>query len=363
MKNKNEWMRSEIASWRDDGIIEGGLAETLLARYPVSQSKLSLGAVLAGSFGALLIGLGIIALFAANWDCFNRAWRAAISVAPMVFCGMLALLASVKHWKARAFWEPLGILWSVAIIAAACLVAQTYQVGGNIPGFVFFVALLVLPVVWFTQSVAMMSVWPVFAIVWSGCANEAEGESWGLVFKSLGLLALSLPAYLAFLRRKPSGFALGLGQFSTGLFYSAGAAMLFLASAPRDFVSVESGILIFWAFSAVVLLAGVFFKLPFWVFIAVFSAANAAIASIGGGLPLYVVSLLLAIAVTAFGVYKVSQSYTNVGAGLFLVLIVAKFFESKLDFTVKGLILIASGVVLTVLNIAMAKIKKRRMAA
>ena len=51
---------------------------------------------------------------------------------------------------------------------------------------------------------------------------------------------------------------------------------------------------------------------------------------------------------------------TNIGIVLLSWLILAKFFESRVDFTVKGLVLIASGVLLAVLNVVLVRAKKRR---
>ena len=143
----NEWLRREIGAWRDEGIVTEETAEALMKRYQPTERRFSWGVMIAGGFGALMIGLGVIALFAANWDCFGRPVRAAISLAPVVLCGIAALVASAKGWKSMALWEPLGILWCIATAAGTCLVAQTYQVGGSVPGLILFVALLMLPAV------------------------------------------------------------------------------------------------------------------------------------------------------------------------------------------------------------------------
>ena len=37
--NRQEWMRTEIATWRQEGVIDDGLAATLLGRYAAADSK------------------------------------------------------------------------------------------------------------------------------------------------------------------------------------------------------------------------------------------------------------------------------------------------------------------------------------
>ena len=75
---------------------------------------------------------------------------------------------------------------------------------------------------------------------------------------------------------------------------------------------------------------------------------------------LYVVSLVLALGVLSYGVRKLKLSYANIGAALLLWLILVKFFASHLDFTVKGIVLILSGAVITVLNVVFIRLRKRR---
>jgi hypothetical protein len=75
---------------------------------------------------------------------------------------------------------------------------------------------------------------------------------------------------------------------------------------------------------------------------------------------LYALALVLAIAVAAWGITRMRIFLSNMGLALLLWLILAKFFESRVDFTIKGLVLIASGVLLAVLNVFLVRAKKRR---
>lgn len=361
--NRQEWMRTEIATWRQEGVIDDGLAATLLGRYAAADSKVSLGARIAGIFGALLIGLGVIALFAANWDVFGRGVRAALALAPVVLCGVLALVASRKGWTSMSLWEPLGIVWCIATGAAACLIAQTYQIGGTVPDLILFVALLCLPVVWVTRAVVPMAVWPVFAIAWGIAMNLTGYTAWPLAVWSLGLMALSLPAFVAFVRRKPGRIALKAGQSMTGFIYSFGTGILLLyALLPTSAIiyGAEIFIVIFWLCAAVVLLAGVYFKLPFWITPALLVATGAAMAAAFAWIGLYVAALALAVGVIWTGLRRMKLSTVNLGAALFLWLVLVKFLESRLPFTGKGIVLIGAGVALVALNVYMLRLKKRR---
>lgn len=336
----------------------------LLAK--LGEGRLSWGAIIAGAFGALMVGLGIIALFAANWDMFGREARAAIAVAPVVACGAVAIAASLRGVRARALWEPLGILWCVSVAAATCLVAQTYQVGGSVPGLVLLVALLMLPAIWTTRAVAPTVLWPILAIVWGGVSWDAGAcKSFALAAKGVALMALSLPAYVAFLRSRPPKSALVSAQIVSGLVYSAGLGILLCITLPLDWGWHDGflGIMIFWLCAALVAGIGRFFRLPAWGAVALVVVAVAAIPT-----PLlryntgFIISLVLMASVVVYGVRKMRLLFTNVGAATFLWLVLAKFFESEASFTVKGIVLIAAGLALTALNVVLIRLRKGRRA-
>jgi hypothetical protein len=259
-----------------------------------------------------------------------------------------------------AVWEPLGIIWCISTGAAACLVAQTYQVGGSVPGFILFAALLSLPVVWLTGSATATAFWPVYAISYSFAAENAEGASFMLLFKSLAFMLLSVPAYVSFLRRNPSLAALSAVQMVTGLVYCIGVPLIVLSSL-GNFCSLEDGILyIFWAGSALVWMLGIGFKLLRWPFIAVLVATVTAMFSPFSDNIQFALSILMAFVCTWYGSVKAKLSYMNVGVALLLWLIMAKFFESEVSFTIKSLAFVCAGAVLTVVNVLMLRHKRRK---
>ncbi|MBQ7191216.1 MAG: DUF2157 domain-containing protein, partial [Kiritimatiellae bacterium] len=329
----------------------------------LGAGRLSWGAIIAGGFGALMIGLGIIALFAANWSEFGRPARAAIAIAPVAICGCLAIFAHVKGWMSRAFWEPLGILWCVSVGAATCLVAQTYQVGGNVPGLILLVALLMLPVLWTTRAVVPTALWPIFAIVWGLMKVDYIGIGGSsLAVKSVVLMLLSLPFYIAFLRSRPPKAALYSAQAATGLIYSVGLPILLTTTLDfRFYRYVSATICTYWACAGLVALTGRIFALPVWGTVGAIVAAGAAFPTpfMDGG-EMYLLALALAVAIITLGIRKMRLFLTNVGAVTLLWLVLAKFFTSHISFTIKGVVLIVAGLALTALNMVLIRLRKRK---
>ena len=330
----------------------------------LGEGSLSWGMVIAGTFGALLTGLGVIALFAANWDAFGRGARAVIALLPVVVCGVAAVWAYAKGVAARVLWEPLGVLWCISVAAAVCLVAQTYHVGGAVPGLLLLVALLMLPVIWVTRSAVATALWPIMAVAWTiSCRVAGVEASFGLAGKSLALMALSLPAYVVFLRSRPQMAALAPVQIAMGLAYSLGLGILLLSSLPGLVGSGTAVIYIFWLCAALVAGAGYAFSLPFW-------GGVGAIVAVGTIFPVpfmqsgitYVVALVVAVGIVKHGVSALRLGFANLGAAALLWLVLLKFFTCSVPFVFKGMTLVMAGGLLTAFNIAFLRRRGERRA-
>ena len=347
---------------RDIEAIDLNIAELKKRRRELlaelGEGRLSWGAIIAGAFGALMTGLGIIALYAANWDELGRAARAAVSVAPTLVCGVAAVIAGAKGWRAKSLWEPLGILWCISIIAGTSLVAQTYQVGGSVPGLVLLVALLSLPVVWVTRSVATTALWPVFAIVWGISSKTVNGESMALGVKSAALMALSLPALVALVRSDLPKAARTMAHIATGLVYSFGLALVLAVTLPisHEFMLTS----VYWICAAIVVAAGHFFRLSPWCIVGTIVACCASLWTPFFDDPgAYWVAIVIAIGIIVFGVDRLRPAYANIGAVTFFWLVLAKFLASNASFTMKGIVLISCGLALTALNVVLVRFRKR----
>ena len=93
------WLKGEIALWRQEGAVDEATAERLLARYAALPAGVSLGRVILGSLGALLVGLGVIALLAANWEDFSRGLRTVIAFAPLTACVAVFAAGRRRGWQ------------------------------------------------------------------------------------------------------------------------------------------------------------------------------------------------------------------------------------------------------------------------
>lgn len=360
---RNEWMQGEIESWRAEGVIDGATAETLRARYSLPSTRLSFLTLVLSMFGALMTGLGVIALLAVNWDSFGRPLRAAIAIAPVVLCGVAAFLGARRGVKNAGFWEAVGVLWCLSAGAAICLVAQTYHVGGTVPGFILLLAIVTLPVVWLTRAVMPMAVWPVMAVVWTLVSSDWHGPAnLPLLAKGTLFLSASLPAYVAFVRRGREGPVFMLGQIVTGHVYLAALFVLFRVAGWR-MPTLEAFVLQCWAAAAVFLVPSCCFRLPAWPAIATLVASYGAFFTLfSEAVLLYFLSFGIAVAILAAGIALMRRIYLNVGVGLLFCLVFGKFLASDVSFMVKGLTLVVAGAAVTTFNVALSKFFKKRRA-
>ena len=155
-----ERIRREIEVWRSEGIISSEVAVTLAGRYgdseedgrPFALNRLSAAIVI---FGAILVGLGIIAVLAANWDAISDTAKIGVMV-------LATTTAYVAGWLlAYRFESPrtgIAVILLGAIIYGASihLIAQAFNVEVNHPLLMPAWFLGVVPIAYVTRSVAIL---------------------------------------------------------------------------------------------------------------------------------------------------------------------------------------------------------------
>ncbi len=375
-RERNRWLHQEIAHWQEEGILDEATGAVLRGRYPVaSPSGVTWGLLVFSVLGGLLVGLGVISLFAANWEWLGREARAVVSLLPLAACGVAGVMGMRRAWKRLAFWEGLGVAWMLSLVAGVCLVLQTYQVGGELSKLAMLLALLSLPIVWITRSTMAMVFWLSYPPVWYFLAREEGG--WRGVHASfpwesvvaLALLALSLPAFLACRRHSQEG---GMGR--TGFFLTGGAypalVLLFLSEIFFHFLFWGKGsslILCTWLCAAGFWWVGEKRKIPYWpawgrsyAVLAGLFAPFHEISETGEGGILLVMSLALAAWLVRWGIRTLQLRVFNEGFFLAFWIILVKFFSSEISLTWKGILFLFFGLCLLGANVGFLTYRKRR---
>ncbi|RWA59417.1 DUF2157 domain-containing protein [Mesorhizobium sp.] len=122
-------VRSDIARWRQTGLIDAPTAEALVRDIEANERKsLSFGSILA-MMAALLFGAAILIFVAANWEAIPRLVRVAA-----LFTAILAGYVGGAVLKTRdhaAIGEALWIVAAAAFGGSIALIGQMYHLTGD----------------------------------------------------------------------------------------------------------------------------------------------------------------------------------------------------------------------------------------
>ncbi len=184
------WLYRQLPDLVSDGTLTSEAAQNLRRRYGAAEDNGGLqAATLFGLLGAVLVGGGIILLLAHNWDELGRTTRAALSFAPLVLAQALAGFALWRRADSVAWRESAGAFLALAIGASIALVAQTYNIGGDLGDFLLTWTLLALPIAYLMRATLPALLYLVGIAAWAGALWTSSAEALGF----WGLLALAVP--------------------------------------------------------------------------------------------------------------------------------------------------------------------------
>ena len=191
-----QWLMKELPLLESAGVLSTATAGNVRAYYDANTRSGDHWAIIAFAvLGSLLIGSGIILLFAHNWEAFSRPTRAVLSFFPVTLGAALSLLAV---WKSGgASWrEAAGLFHSLAVGSSIALIGQTYHLPSDAPAFLLTWALLILPLMFLLPSAGAYLIYLALICGWSGAAQSAYGQA-----AAFWLLALPPSVRLAHLVR------------------------------------------------------------------------------------------------------------------------------------------------------------------
>lgn len=115
-----------------------------------------------GVLGGILVGMGIILIFAHNWDTFSKTLKTGLAVLPLFISQILAGYSIITN-KSRVWKETSGVLLFFAVGASISLVAQIYNISGDMPAFLSTWIVLCLPMVYLLNANALAILLLVFS--------------------------------------------------------------------------------------------------------------------------------------------------------------------------------------------------------
>lgn len=130
-----------------------------------------------GIIGAILVGSGILLIFAHNWDDMPRWIRTILAFLPLLTGQAVCLFALLRKSDARVWHEAGAVLTFIAVATAIALVHQIYNLPEHhISRFMAAWALLTIPLMFLIRSAASSLLY--LGIV-SWYAIETMDKGWG----------------------------------------------------------------------------------------------------------------------------------------------------------------------------------------
>ena len=93
MKNQKaiRWLYQQLPSLIEKGVIQDETAEKIRQHFGDVDEKpdYNIAFLVAGILGAVLIGGGIILIFAYNWENLSKSWRTVLSFLPLIIAQVI----------------------------------------------------------------------------------------------------------------------------------------------------------------------------------------------------------------------------------------------------------------------------------
>lgn len=161
------WLIGELEQWVSDGVITDAQRDEIAVRYPPVRGTSPLLVAFA-VIGTLLIGAGIILVFATNWWALPMGVRLVLAFVPLLMAQGLCLYTAKKRYGSAAFREGSALSLSLAFCAALALVGQIFHLPGDLGSFVLVCILATLPGAYLFRGRAAISIYVVGAVFVAG---------------------------------------------------------------------------------------------------------------------------------------------------------------------------------------------------
>lgn len=207
MRRQVRWLHGELGGWVRRGLIEPGQAEAIRGLYPRPGEGLPWGAIIFLGLGAVVVGLGVVLLFAYNWQAMPKALKLGV-----VFLSLAASQAGgawlfLRRERLRALGEGLLVLSTMLFGAGIWLVAQIYHIDEHFPNGFLVWGLGALAMAWALPSIPQGIIAAALLAIWGGTEALGFGQpvhvapllaasvaGLALVLRSPVLLAAAIPA-------------------------------------------------------------------------------------------------------------------------------------------------------------------------
>jgi len=240
MKRKKAitWLYNELPVLIKQGILSDESAQEVRRYYGEidQQSRAQTALSIFSVIGAVCVGLGIILLFAYNWDTLSRPQRTSLAFAPLVLSILLIAWSIFKNKSSVAIREGFSVFNMLAVGGAIALISQIYHLPGDIDSFMLVWMLLSVPLVYLMSSSLTAVFYLIGITVWAAWSQTGGGHAawyWPLV-------AVIFPYYLEHLKKDPYASRPVWLSYALGLCLTVGLGVSLEKVLPGTWIIVYS---------------------------------------------------------------------------------------------------------------------------
>ncbi len=200
---------NQLKELQDEGVITPDTALDISNYYKSkgdqSTSRLT---VIYSVIGSVLIGLGLILLFAHNWDAMSKTARTIVAIAPLLITQIFGGYFIYKKPNNLGGREGIGALNFISIGLSISLISQTYNIPGSLDAFFFTWILLAAPMLFLLRS-SMIAFLLLSITTWYGIMDgDLKGQ---LTF--IGGVGLVLTHFRGLIQKTPSSNYINLASW------------------------------------------------------------------------------------------------------------------------------------------------------
>jgi len=171
------WLYGELPKLVSKGVLTPDITDKLKEYYG-SVEKKDFGQILLavfGTIGAVLIILGIILLFAFNWDSLIRPVKVLLAFLPLILSQGIVVFVILKKRDSLVWKEASGVFLTGSVGACIGLISQIYHIPGDLGGYLFTWMLLIFPVIYILDTNIVTLLYIIGITSWS-CYAQADGD-------------------------------------------------------------------------------------------------------------------------------------------------------------------------------------------
>lgn len=195
----------ELPALESEGLISAEQAARIRARYADNGQSASRMLVVFAILGSLLVGLGVILIIAHNWDDLPRVARTVIAFIPVLLGQGLVMFHLVRQKGSAGWREGSAVFLACALCACVALISQIYHVSGDLPGYLLTCSLLMLPLLYLPGSFITALVYLAMITWYAWMTHFEQWSSLQKPWIVLPLLLAAVPFYLLRVRESGTG--------------------------------------------------------------------------------------------------------------------------------------------------------------